>query len=332
MAGKKHAAFFGDSSDRLAQVFDRARRARIEELTDLRPGVIGSRDFDERAPDLQDLEVVFATWGAPTLRSDQVARLPALRAFFYAAGTVQSFARPYLERGVRVASAWTANAQPVAEFALAQIILSAKGYFRNVRDYAGERGGRPFVGRGSYGETVALLGAGAVARRLIALLSHLDLRVVVYDPYLSEEAARTVGVRRVSLEEAFEQGYVVSNHVPNLPSTTGMIGAPLLGRMRENATFINTGRGASVVEADLIRVMRERPDLTALLDVTWPEPPPADSLLFDLPNVRLSSHIAGSKGDEVTRMADMVIEELIRWQKGEPLQHEVTLEMLERMA
>ena len=102
--------------------------------------------------------------------------------------------------------------------------------------------------------------------------------------------------------------------------------------MRENATFINTGRGAQVVEADLIETLRERPDLTALLDVTFPEPPAADSELYRLSNVQLSSHIAGSMNDEVVRMADFMIEEFIAWEAGKPLRYQVTRELLERMA
>lgn len=69
--------------------------------------------------------------------------------------------------------------------------------------------------------------------------------------------------------------------------------------MRQGATFINTGRGAQVDEAGLIEVFKRRPDLTALLDITCPEPPEDGSELYTLPNIHLSSHIAGSKNDEV---------------------------------
>ena len=79
--------------------------------------------------------------------------------------------------------------------------------------------------------------------------------------------------------------------------------------------------------------MQARPDLTALLDVTDPaEPPPADSPLFKLPNIHLTTHLAGSVNDEVVRMADYAIEEFQRWQAGEPLLYRVTREMLVRMA
>lgn len=102
--------------------------------------------------------------------------------------------------------------------------------------------------------------------------------------------------------------------------------------MRQDATFINTGRGAQVVEADLVHVLRQRSDLTALLDVTDPELPAPASALYALPNVPLSSHIAGSLNDEVVRMADHATEEFVRWERGEPLRYEVTAAMLDTMA
>ena len=81
-------------------------------------------------------------------------------------------------------------------------------------------------------------------------------------------------------------------------------------------------------EAGLIEVLKARPDLTALLDVTFPEPPEAGSELYTLPNVRLTTHIAGSLNDEVHRMADYVIGDYLHFAAGEPLEHEVTEEML----
>ncbi len=70
----------------------------------------------------------------------------------------------------------------------------------------------------------------------------------------------------------------------------------------------------------------------AALDVTDPEPTPAGSAFYELPNVQLSSHLAGAHGDEVVRMADTMIEEFRRWQEGEPLRYAVSLDMLDRMA
>jgi phosphoglycerate dehydrogenase-like enzyme len=284
---------------------------------------------------LKDLEVLFSTWGMPTLTPEQIALFPSLKAVFYAAGSVKGFAGPFLDKGIAVVSAWRANAIPVAEFTLAQILLSCKGYFRNSRDCRDPElrlNGGCHRGRGVFGEKIGLIGCGMIARHLIGLLKPFNLKVLVYDPYLSEEDAAKLGVEKADAVRIFKECFVVSNHLPNLPSLRSELDKELFSLMREGATFINTGRGAQVDEAGLIAVMKKRDDLTALLDVTDPEPPPGDSPFYKMPNVRLSSHIAGSLGDEVVRMADYVIEDFERWDAGLPLQHAVSKDMLDKMA
>ena len=102
--------------------------------------------------------------------------------------------------------------------------------------------------------------------------------------------------------------------------------------MKPYAVFLNTGRGAQIVEKEMTDVLAARPDLTAVLDVTDPEPPLADSPLYTLENVFLTPHIAGSAGDEVTRMAEYMLDAFRRTQKGDTVRDEVTLPMLETMA
>ena len=171
-----------------------------------------------------------------------------------------------------------------------------------------------------------------VGRSLIGLLKQHRLDLCVYDPFLSDEAAASLGVRKLPLEELFSTCQVVSNHIADLPETVGMLNYALFSRMRRNATFLNTGRGAQVVEQDLIRVLHERPDLTAILDVTMPEPPEAGSLLYTMENVFLTPHIAGSFGDEIARMGEYVVEECMHFMQHEPCRYEITEQMLKTMA
>lgn len=319
----------------IERVYGKERQERLARYSqvELWPAVVAPAQLDPLLPELTETAVIFSTWGMPCLTEVQLEALPKLRAVFYAAGSVQGFARPLLERGITVVSAWLANGVPVAEFTLAQILLSAKGYFRNVSEYHATHNFRGAArGPGCYGETIALLGAGAVGREVIQLLKPFALHVLVFDPFLSEDAARELGVEKVGLDEAFARGIVVSNHLANNPQTVGMLKAAHFRQLRPGATFINTGRGMTVLESELAEVLHARPDLIALLDVTWPEPAPPDSPLWELPNVRLSTHLAGSNGNEVRRMADWCLDEFERWTHGEPLRSAVTLEMLETMA
>ena len=124
----------------------------------------------------------------------------------------------------------------------------------------------------------------------------------------------------------------MSNHLANNEQTKGMLSYDLFSRMRKNAVFINTGRGAQVVEDDLVRILSERPDLTALLDVTDPEPSPKEHPFHTLPNCFLTPHIAGSLGEEVARMGEYMLLELTAYLNDEPCKYEVNQKMLETMA
>lgn len=308
---KLKAVFVCAKKETVDYVYSEAQRKQIAEVTDLMPEIVNAGNFD--SVDLKDVEVIFSTWGMMNFTGEQLDRMPNLKAVFYGAGATDYFARPLFARGIKVISAWKANAIPVAEFVLAQIILSMKNYFSN-------NWTNKFAGPGCYGETVALIGAGAISSKLQEMLKVLNLNVLVI-PSRPER-------RTVSLEEAFRTAYVVSNHLPNREDNQKVLTKELFASMRQGATFINTGRGAQVDEAGLIEVLKARPDLTALLDVTFPEPPEAGSELYTLPNVRLTTHIAGSLNDEVHRMADYVIGDYLHFAAGEPLEHEVTEEML----
>lgn len=308
---KLKAVFVCAKKETVDYVYSEAQRKQIAEVTDLMPEIVNAGNFD--SVDLKDVEVIFSTWGMMNFTGEQLDRMPNLKAVFYGAGATDYFARPLLARGIKVISAWKANAIPVAEFVLAQIILSMKNYFSN-------NWNNKFAGPGCYGETVALIGAGAISSKLQEMLKVLNLNVLVI-PSRPER-------RTISLEEAFRTAYVVSNHLPNREDNQKVLTREMFASMRQGATFINTGRGAQVDEAGLIEVLKARPDLTALLDVTFPEPPEAGSELYTLPNVRLTTHIAGSLNDEVHRMADYVIGDYLHFAAGEPLEHEVTEEML----
>ncbi len=326
------AAFFGQS-ERLNRVYAQGRREMLLARAAFHPEIITLANFEAHGEFLSRIEVVFSTWGMPHFSPAQIEAMPKLRAIFYAAGSVQGFARPYLERGIQVFSAWTANGVPVAEWTLAQILLAGKGGQRYERDMrAARRWNGIYCGRGNFGATISILGAGVIGRRVIELLRPFQLQICVFDPFLSESDAILLGAEKVDLETAFARGSVVSNHLANLPATVGMLTGAHFDSMAPQATFINTGRGQTVRETEMIEVLQKRPDLTALLDVTHPEPPRQDSPLWAMENVFLTGHIAGSIGDEVVRMADYMIAEFDAWQSRNPTRFSVSLAMLETMA
>ena len=295
------------------------------------------RSGDIKSEDFSDVEAIFSTWGMPVLTEDEIkTNFPSLKYLFYAAGTVQAFARPYLKLGIRVFSAWQANAVPVAEFSVAEILLATKGFFALYPMTKKEP--RPNMIRvkrgykGNYGAKIGILGDGAIGSLVINELLRHKLDIYVFSITMSEERARELGVRLASLDEIFEECDVISNHLANNEQTQGILNRRLIEKMRPYSTFINTGRGAQVDEAALADKLASDNTISAVLDVTFPEPPEADSPLLSLDNVTLTPHIAGSDGLEVERMTQYMIDEYHRIASGEPPLYEVNLAMLDKMA
>lgn len=327
MSEKMKAAIFHNEVEWMEHAFDKVyaqgRRERLSEIADLYPVRVTRENFPEHVGQLRDLDVIFSTWGMVELTSEEVKMLPKLKAVFYAAGATNGWRKPFEENGVIVCSATAANAIPVAEFALAQVLLSGAGAYRNSRECLDAHSAsmaHSYRGHGNYGNRVSIMGNGAISNRLQGLLKHHDLDVVVV-PSRAEN-------RTVSMEEAFATSFAVVNLFPDRDDNVGVYNAPLFRSMIDGAVFINVGRGRQVNEDDLIMVMKERPDLTALLDITWPEPPVDGSELYTVPNIELTGHLAGSTASELIRMADYMIEDFQRLEKGEPLLHPVQPDQL----
>ena len=273
----------------------------------------------------------------PAFSKEEVkAYLPNLRCVYYAAGTVKFFAQGFLEAGVKVFSAWGANAIPVAEYTLAQILLANKGFYLTSNAY---KCGNYSLSRkilenytGNYKNNIGIIGAGMIGKKVIKLLKNFDLNVFVFDPFLPNETANELGVKKCNLEKIFSECHIISNHLADKPETRGILNGKLFSLMPPYSTFINTGRGAQVVESELISILEKRLDIVAILDVTEPEPCLSGNKFYSLNNVVLSPHIAGSQGNEVHRMAKYMVEEYSRFSKGDKPLYEVSLEMLKTMA
>ncbi len=334
---KYNAAFFSDMPDVLPKVYALGRKQALEKELNFYPEIVTTDKFEKIEQDISSIEYIFSTWSMLRLTEEQIRRMKNLKVVFYAAGSVRYFCEPFMNCGVKVVSAWIANGLPVAEFTLAQILLGTKGYFAATRICQTYEGRKNYINLetlfpGNFEVNVSLLGAGGIGRNVIKLLKPFKLNILVFDPFLSDEEAQKLSVTKVSLEEAFKNSIVVSNHIADLPQTKRMITKEMFESMMPNATFINTGRGATVDEEGMLDVLEVRKDITALIDVTDPEPPNADSRLFKLDNIFLSPHIAGTIGRELVRNSDAVIEDFHRLIRGEGLQYAVTFDMLKNMA
>ena len=184
---------------------------------------------------------------------------------------------------------------------------------------------------GNYNKTIGVVGASHVGRLVIEHLRRFDFQILLYDPFVTPLAARDMGAKKVGLSELMSGSDVVSLHAPLLKDTLHMITARELSLMPDGATLINTARGGLIDQQALIEELTKG-RLFAVLDTTDPELLPESSVLFDLPNVFLTPHIAGSLGDETQRLTDFVVAEIERYARGGALKYLVRREHLARLA
>ena len=321
-----------------ASIFDAGSRLRLADLVDLDPSpALDDLGTPAARAALAGAEVLVTGWGCPPLDEDVLRAAPLLRAVVHTAGSVKGHVTEACwRRGIQVTSAAAANAVPVAEFTLAAIlfankrVLPARDGYRRIRDGSTDWHAR-LAGAGNYRRRAGILGASRIGRRVIALLQPFDLEVLVSDPFLDPDEAASLGARLVPLPELFRSSDVVSVHAPWLRSTEGLVSRELLASMPDGATLVNTARGALVDQPALERELVSG-RLDAVLDVTTPEVLPAGSPLYDLPNVLLTPHIAGSMGNELRRMADFALDELQRWTEGIPFLDPILHDSWDRIA
>jgi phosphoglycerate dehydrogenase-like enzyme len=295
------------------------------------------RDFASLEEHLPQIEILVTSWGCPPVNAGIVDRLPRLKLIAHLAGSVKGFLDDVVwRRGILVTNAVAANAVPVAEYTLAAILFANKKVFQLNRFYTRHRENRaPWTaeapGVGNYRKTVGIVGASHVGRLVIEYLKPFDLKVLLYDPYVTPLASRQLGATKVGLSELLSAADVVSLHAPLLKDTRQMIGARELALMPDGATLINTARGQLVDQQALDQEL-VRGRLFAVLDTTEPEVLPPSSSLYELPNVFLTPHIAGSLGAETQRLTDYIVAEVERFATSRALKHLVRREQLARLA
>ncbi|MDN3021752.1 hydroxyacid dehydrogenase [Streptomyces sp. S.PB5] len=329
-------ALFAMTAANLPHVFPPEVLARLRKAVDIDPDLV-AEDFT--APGVREAlartEILVTGWGCPRIDTAVLDAAPALRAVLHSAGSVKGFATPELfSRGIAVSSAADVNAGPVAEYTLAMILLAGKDVFVARETLRGSRahpGWGIVPGIGNHGRRVGVVGASRIGRRVLELLRPFDLRPALTDPYVSTARAAELGVPLLDLDDLLRSSDIVTIHAPETPQTHHLIGRRELSLMPDGAVLINTARGGLVDHDALVGELRTG-RLSAILDVTDPEPLPADSPLHDLPNVFITPHLAGSQGNELSRLGTAVAEEAERLVAGGGVRFPVEAAALEHGA
>lgn len=329
-------ALFAMAPEHVPQVFPPEVLARLREFVDIDPALV-ARDFADPGvrEALARTEILITGWGCPRIDEAVLDAAVRLRAVLHSAGSVKSFATPGIwRRGITVSTAAAANALPVAEYTLAMILLAGKDVLAardRLRTSRTNPGWGVVPGIGNYGRRVGVIGASRTGRRVLELLRPFDLRPALTDPYVQEEDAAALGAPLLSLDDLLRTSDIVTVHAPETPETHHMIGRRELALMPDGAVLLNTARGALVDHDALVAELRTG-RLTAILDVTDPEPLPADSPLYDLPGAFVTPHLAGSQGNELARLGRSVTDEAERLLTGGELAHAIDLAALEHAA
>jgi D-3-phosphoglycerate dehydrogenase len=228
------------------------------------------------------------------------------------------------ESGILVANAPESNTVAAAEHTLAMMLAAARripaadSSLRN-----GEWNRSAFKGVEVAEKTLGLVGLGHVGIIVARGAVGMGMRVLAFDPYVSEDRMRSMNVERAeSLDEIFEHSDFVSLHVPRTPQTTGMVDAGALEKMKPTAYLINVARGGIVDEMALYNALKEGTIAGAALDVFQQEPT-TDSPLFALPNIVVTPHLGASTAEAQDRAGVTAAEQVASALRGAVPMHAI---------
>jgi phosphoglycerate dehydrogenase-like enzyme len=286
---------------------------------------------------LADSEALVTTWDSPRFGDELPGLAPRLRLVAHCGGEVKGrFARGLFSK-LAIANAPGPMAPYVAELALTFLLMAA----RRIDEHraAVRRSNRVYLeahlhGCGEEtlrGRTVALVGFGRIGRAIADLVRPLGARLLVHDPYVTSRGAARHGARLVTLPSLLPEAEFLVLAAGLTEETRGMIGSRQLGRLPDGATVVNVARGGLLDLDALTREVR-RGRLRCALDVTDPvEPLPLRHPLRRLPGAVLTPHVGAGALAVRRAMADVVLDTLERFFRGERLANRVTPTMLDRM-
>jgi len=278
--------------------------------------------------------------GALTLLTDSIDgevldREPQLRVISnFAVGYDNVDVAAATARGVAVCNTPDALTETTADFAFALLMAAARRIVEGAEYVRAGKwqtwGPKLLMGRDLYGATLGIVGFGRIGKEVAKRAQGFGMTLLAYDSYEDEAAAREFGVTYRSLDALLRESDFVTLHVALTPETTHLIGARELALMKPEAILVNAARGPVVDTAALVEALREGKIGGAALDVTDPEPLPADHPLVKLSNALVVPHIASATVATRDRMATTAATNLLAVLRGERPPHIVNSVVLER--
>jgi len=186
-----------------------------------------------------------------------------------------------------------------------------------------------FVGSELYGKTLSLLGLGRVGKEVALKALAFGMRVLAFDPYVSFEYAKNIGVKLVNFEEALKEADFLSLHLPLNEQTKGLINRNTISQMKDGVRIVNCARGGIIEEEALIEALKSGKVTSAALDVFSKEPPPPDSPFLKLENVIVTPHLGASTEEAQERVAQEIAQAVIDYFEKNVIYNAVNLPTIE---
>jgi phosphoglycerate dehydrogenase-like enzyme len=278
--------------------------------------------------------ILVSAWQTPPLPADlPVAENGSLRYVCHLAGTVRKLIpRDLISRGLVVTNWGDSISATVAECTLMLILMAVRraSYWAVAMHRDGAWKDAKTFTQGMLGRRIGLHGLGAISQCLVPMLRPFTDRIQAYSPRIPDQTFARLNVARAhSLEDLFSTSDILVELAAATPENHHIVTEAMLRRIPEGGVFVNVGRGCVVDEAALARVAREG-RLQVALDVYEQEPLPPDSPFRGLPNVTLLPHLGGPTRDRRRDSGALALNNLRAFQRGEPLQALVSLEVYDR--
>ena len=214
------------------------------------------------------------------------------------------------KNGVIVMNTPFGNSVTTAEHAIAMMFAVARQLPEaSSSTHAGKWEKSKFMGVELFNKTLGVIGAGNIGGIVCDRAVGLRMKVVAYDPFLSEERAKAMGVQKVELDELLARADFITLHVPLTDKTKGILNAENIAKTKKGVRIINCARGGLVDEAALAEALKSGQVAGAAFDVFETEPA-TDSPLFNLPNVVVTPHLGASTTEAQENVALQVAEQM----------------------
>jgi len=214
------------------------------------------------------------------------------------------------EKGVVVMNTPFGNSITTAEHAISMMLSLARDIpTANASTHAGKWEKNRFMGVEVSGKTLGLIGCGNIGGIVADRAQGLKMKVVAYDPFLTDEKAKSMNVEKVELDDLFKRADFITLHTPMNESTKGIINAESMKKMKKGVRIINCARGGLIVEADLKAAIESGHVAGAALDVLEIEPA-TSNILFGMEQVIITPHLGASTNEAQENVALQVAEQM----------------------